>query len=326
MFAPLLERVQSIPPVTRFFTVLSVIVSFLVASGYISPGDLLFYFPNVMGQGNGRDLTAAFGSVALLYRCFTSFLVPLGVIVGDRLNAVFDIYLFYKFSSSLELFDGKFRRRFPDSLWFALLTGTLIVFLTILVLNVTGPDYLPCHHLMMLACITYVWSRDNKNAQISFLGLFKISAYYLPVFNLALSFLLHGNDQLVNSLVGIWSGYLYQCIASDTIPIYNLFPSSYPGTTSLGTGHRVGTASLATVATGQDPQFADAVFDHGYLPAPRWLYKLSGVPFTKERTTAFTKRPDTNRAAVATGAAPALSLWTGTTEKKFRGKGHRLGD
>lgn len=366
----LAESIRNIPPVTRFFTITTVIVCFADSLQIISPNQLICYLPLLVEKfqiakalvDNGGWLQKVYGVGYLIFqshRFFTAFLLPLGILVNQPFQAILDIYFFYTFANHLESREGKFHRNFPDCLWFTLVTGTIIVLSSLAYSSLIDESRFPVHHQMMLSCVTYIWSRSLKNSLINFLGLVPIKAYYLPLFNLFFKLIVNGYSSFLDSFIGICSGYLYQCIQSDTLPIYNLFPGAYAKylTSRNGAaGKRVGTlfpgseARGGTVNTIHDQAnqdfIDDSIFDKGYLKAPLWLYRILNIPSnTSQRTTAFypkvspvpgaTVIPPTRAARPGDepvgGASSSSSTasgysWFSGANSAFKGKGHRLGD
>ncbi|CAH2356051.1 putative derlin [[Candida] railenensis] len=373
----LADSVRNIPPVTRFFTISTVIVCFGHSVQLVSPGNLFCYYPIFLDafkeftsvwyspKSGIFQITSALG--ILLFQChrfITCFLLPHGIVVGQPLSAIFDIYFFYTFANHLESSQGKFRRNFPDCLWFTLLTGTIILILTFAYNLLWDGSHLPMHHGMMLSCVTYIWSRSSKNSIINFMGIIPIKAYYLPVFNLFIKLVVDGQSSFIDSLIGIIGGYLYQCIQSDTLPIYNLFPGCYGrlnvtnrgANNSTSSGRRVGFngqqfGSNDTQTTSD--VIDESIFDLGYLKAPMWLYNYLNYPKnTSTRSTAFSevttghapgsvstlRGQSVNRPAAGgsssgpksassedKGTASGFS-WFGNDHNPFKGKGHRLTD
>lgn len=333
----LADRIRDIPPVTRFFTISTVFVCFADALKLFNVTQLLCYLDVFTVKSlevrkafnSGVWTTLAFAILDLVfqsYRFLSAFLVPVGILLDNRLQAIFDVYFFYTFANHLESYEGKFRRNFPDCLWFTLLSGTVIVF-TSFAYQFFDPSHFPAHHQMMLSCVTYIWSRSLKNSIINFLGVFPIKAYYLPLFNLFVKLLIGGYSFTVDSIIGIFGGYMYQCFQSDTLPFYNLLPGSYNlFLTSNNTGRRVGNIYMSAT----ENMIEDSIFDKGYLKAPVWLYKLLDYPISNsKRTTAFE-----NKKAEQFGTVHNLNTLTATTtgaswfsyDSAFKGKGHRLGD
>lgn len=348
----LAQIVRNIPPVTRFFTVCSVLACGLVGLGMLNPGDLTcnlsdFYYQwqlviiayrryigkAVLGTVKFRGgastgslatvLWAIAGFLGQSYRCFTAFLLPSGVLQRNAMSAIIDMYFFYNFANHVELNSGKFKGNFPDCLWFTLVLGTVIGLLTFVV-QWFDPTYFALHHEMMLLCITYIWLRWLKNSIINFFGVVPIKAYYLPLFNLFFKMLL-GRNAVFNTLTGIWGGYLYLCFALGTMPFYNLLSTSYGQSPSPE--RRVG----SLVASLSSPHYviSDSVYDKGNLPGPVWLYNYLRWPLSRRvRQTLFTTAP-INHASVAKQRAEAARRALGTSLSPslgaFRGKGHRLG-
>lgn len=373
----LADSVRNIPPVTRFFTISTVIVCFAHSVQLIQPGNLFCYYPifldafkqftSVWYAPKSGIFQIASSLGVLLFQChrfITCFLLPHGIVVAQPLLAIFDIYFFYTFANHLESSQGKFRRNFPDCLWFTLLTGTIILILTFAYNLLWDSLHLPMHHGMMLSCVTYIWSRSLKNSIINFMGIIPIKAYYLPVFNLFIKLVVDGQSSFIDLLIGIIGGYLYQCIQSDTLPIYNLFPGCYGrlnvtnkgANSSINSGRRVGFSGQQFgsnhTQTASDV-IDESIFDLGYLKAPMWLYNYLNYPKnTSTRSTAFLElttghvpgsvntlrgqsvnRPTTGQASNGSksassedkGTASGFS-WFGNDHNPFKGKGHRLSD
>lgn len=355
--ASLAENIRNIPPVTRFFTIFTIIVCFAHALKLTNLGQLTCYMPQLLGYlhetlHQAKHLSAVIRAYLVLklflqsYRFFSCFLLPMGL-PDQPFQALLDIYFFYTFANDIESRSGKFRRNFPDCLWFTIITATLIHLLSFVYGFFIDFYHFPVYHQMLLSCVTYIWSRSLKNTIINFLGLVPIKAYYLPLFNLFFKLMLNGYSSFLDTAIGIFSGYLYQCWQSDTIPIYNLFPGSYASFLTFNadkSGRRVGTSSenshfstknLGSVS--ENDWIDDSIFDKGYLKAPAWLYKLLDYPIgTSKRTTGFdidTTRPKGLHASTqstetksATGKSTSYSWFGSGSKSAFVGKGYRLGN
>lgn len=346
---PLADSIRNIPPVTRFFTISTVAVCLGNALQIITPDQLhctiwhyLFGYQYVKWTLIHKllffdGLKAILGLLLQSYRFFVCFLLPTGI-PDSPVGAIMDIYFFYTFANHVERV--KFRGSFPDCLWFSLVSGTLILSMT-LTYNYFVPNYLPHHHLMMLSCITYIWSRGNKNSVINFLGIVPIKGYYLPLFNLFLKLIVSGYGAFFDSCIGITGGYLYQCFQSSTLPIYNLFPQFYPNFYPRATGNKVGTINMRSSPTDVIP---DSVFDKGYLRAPLWLYRALKFPvnndllikegpgytvYSNRAKSAGTSSANATHTASSSSQDGASSTATSTgwfsSNNAFKGKGHRLG-
>ncbi|CAK9437634.1 uncharacterized protein LODBEIA_P20120 [Lodderomyces beijingensis] len=361
----LIDNIKSIPPVTRFFTI-STILACLGVTSFAAFPNLYINFGAVASEfaalrylwqkGSTLQIAKAASVVVIRwYRFVTSFLIPSGIMSPNRINALFDTYFFYEFSNHLEAPEGKFKGNFPDYLWFIVLCGTFIqitnLSLDFISGDYSGATYFP--HENLLACLTYVWSRSLKNAKINLLGLVPIKAYYLPLGNLIVKLILGGPVALIDTLVGILSGYLYLCIQSNTMPFYNLLPGAYGITKKRSDeGRRVGMTHVDQQSGAKFDYIEDSIYDKGYLKAPKMIYNLLSYPTnTSVRTTAFTvptgaggsvtplrrtqphskefNGSSTSSGGAASGAASATSSgysWFGSSENVFKGKGHRLGD
>lgn len=250
-----------------------------------------------------------------MYRFFTSFFVPLGLVTRNGFACLSDMYFFYNFSQHLESREGRFKGNFPDYCWLILVCGFFIFSLSLLFQRLALLTY-PCHHSMLTGCLTYIWLRCYKDLQIQYQGLFFLKAYYVPMCSL-LVHMISGKEAFYGEMIGISAGYLYQCIQSDTLPIYNLIPGIYGHyDPSHNVSRRVGFDQSAS-----DEPFPQAIFDCGYLKAPRWLYRMLKYPYdTSVRTTAFKKEQ-----ARRPGGPRAPTSATTTGYSAFKGPGHRLG-
>lgn len=337
--AGLSERLLSIPPITRFFTIVSIAVCLAGRLNVISFERLLIPWQTVLLFAlltrtalTGEvpfDFDLPFIFIILLvilqgYRFFSWFFVPAGIMSGEGATAMLEVYFFYNFSNHLESSKGKFMGNFPDYLWFIFVCGTMIVMFNLGMVLCGVFLVNPSAHSLLLSCVTYVWLRSLKNSVINFMGVVPIKAYYLPFFNAALSVMSAG-ENFLDVLVGITAGYLYQCIQSDTLPLYNLISGVYGRfDPAQDSGRRVGTG-IRSVTDNSDT-FHDAIFDKGYLKAPTWLYKCLNYPLNRsKRTTAFSETPP--HTVVHT---TSTTFAKGTAEEPegnvFRGRGHRLGD
>lgn len=338
------DNIRRIPPVTRFFTICSVMACFGSSLNIISLDTLTFNVDAIAASaafawpfirsGSLVDRGAALlYLLAQSYRVFTTFLPPWGFYYNERFQALVDIYFFYTFANHLET--GKFKRNFPDAVWFILVTGTFIIALSI-VARVFHATYLPVYHSLMLSCIEYIWLRQEKNASINLFGIIPIKAYHLPFAKLFVGFLLRGYPTLIDLGIGIFAGYCYQCIQSGTMPGYNLLPGAYNGIFDdpARAGRRVGQQRLL-----QPEIIPDSIFDLGYLKAPLSLYKFLKYPVNNTvRTTAFDSVKAKKLGARRTKPVFSLSSdsdyandpdnagssWS--SYDAFKGKGRRLAD
>lgn len=324
------DHLLNIPPVTRFFTIATLTMMLLSKLGFINLGKFL-YEPSIaisdiyyIKNADGWQLKFWRSTECLdtLYKFFTTF----SYVVGDGPFVFLNIYSFYVFSSKLESRQGKFKGNFPDYIWLILTTGTmLIVFETLLVAVCEHFDSdFPLgwvtftYHRKLLACLTFVWLRYLKSSTVDFLGIFRIRSYYLPLFELGLA-IVNTRTAVWDSLIGCFVGYLYLCIQSNTLPIYNLVARVYgkadPRLTS--------TRRLGLSSTTHD-EFLPSIYDLGYLKAPKWLYTLLSYPYLSSvRTTAFTRMPQPS-IKLSEGLG-FRSSFLNQPEVTFKGSGHRLG-
>lgn len=323
----LADSIGQIPPITRFFTVLTVAVAFLLSLQIVDVSSLTCSLPFFIEESwyTQQIFTSDYASgyekvvqisklISQIYRFLTCFLVPGGFVTGNmnpgnHFSGLMEIYFFYSFAVNVE--KNKFRHNFPDCLWFTLVCGTILLLVSF-IYNLFDVQHISKHHQMMSSCITYIWIRSQKNSIISFLGIIPIKAYYLPLFTVSLKGMVEGYDSMVDTIIGIVGGYLYQCIQSGTWPIYNLFPQFYSHYYA-NDRHKLGT----NMGREKQDYIPDAVFDYGYLDAPSWLYSLLK----------FNRNPTSYRRTAYSDINPTKKVkekvLASTTA--FQGTGHRLG-
>lgn len=312
-----LDPLLAIPPATRFLLIVSVAVSLALATNVLS-FEKLSFLPLTALIWSTPLVPGAIGRLAAIllmnsYQFFAAFFVVQGL-NESGVSVLLNVYKLYFFSNNLENSQGRFRRNFPDYVWFLLVCGFFLVVINVLA---APPQFaLSFPHLQLLSSITFMWLRTAMNENIKFFGIVPIKAYYLPFFDLAIA-VMGDKWSAFDCVVGIFAGYLYECIQSDTLPIYNLIPGAYRHShldNSRKVGFNVTPSSLV---------FQPSVFDLGYLKAPEFLYKLLKYPLnTSVRTTAFTRRTSTS--APVSGASASSAYTTGSSV--FAGKGRRLGD
>lgn len=315
------DHLVSIPPVTRFLLIVSVAACLGLSTGVL-PLDGLTVQPLTYLIWNTPFTFKAVGTLTIMflarsYRLFASFFVVQGL-YQSGVSVLLNIYKMYFFSNNLENSQGRFRRNFPDYVWFILVCGFFIVTLNFIV---SPPQFsLTFPHSQLLSSITFMWLRTAMNENIKFFGIVPIKAYYLPFFDLAIA-VMGDKWSAYDCVLGILAAYLYECIQSDTLPIYNLIPGAYRHS-NLENSKKVG--------FNVDPQtfvFLPSVFDLGYLKAPEVLYKLLKYPLnTSVRTTAFTKKAAPTRGSFSSGSSTAYQAYSTSGSSGFAGRGRRLGD
>ncbi|EGW33679.1 uncharacterized protein SPAPADRAFT_59048 [Spathaspora passalidarum NRRL Y-27907] len=357
----IVENIKSIPPVTRFFTIASIFACLIMSTLgtqasfhrlFINYYTIIYDYDTiirpVLSNANAKYYQIVYAVLefaAQVYKFGTSLFIPAGINDStNRIQAIFDIYFFYTFSNHLEGYEGKFKGNFPDYLWYIIICGTLTHIITIIYTVFYTEIFFP--HEILLGCVTYTWSRCFKNATINLLGIVPIKAYYLPLGNLFVKLILSGPHAMISTLMGIVVGYLYLCIQSNTLPIYNLFPGAYgtPGPNKKREGSRLGVTHIDQPTRGSTYDFiGDSIYDKGYLKAPEVLYKWLSYPVESSfRSTAFTDfkgntlngratdatvRRASAAQEVASGSSSGYSWFgnNGTSGASFKGKGHRLG-
>lgn len=308
----LTDSIKRIPPITRFIIVVSTLICLLSLLGLYDASNLLLDV-NLTG-----DLRSIAKYITHSYKLITTFLVPKELFGMERIKVVFDLYFFYDFSSQLEV--TKFRSNSIDYLWFIILTGFISLIITSFV-NLLDVRYFPFYFDILFSCVVYMWSRIQKNSTVKYFGIIPIKTYYLPLANTLVKFIISGPFSIFDIIIGILGGYIYQCIQSNTLPVYNLFPSAYKTTKRDRQAQRLGdnVIDVSSMAADGD-MIQDSVFDKGYLKAPTWLYKLLNyVIRNSNRIAGFDGTPHKRQ----TKAEKTSSVFTGSA---FKGKGHRLGN
>lgn len=313
-----LEPLLAIPPATRFLLIVSVTVSLGLSTGVLSYDSLtieplIYAFWHTPLSLKSAGLLA-FYVLLNSYRYFTAFFVVQGL-NQSGVSVLLNIYKLYFFSNNLENSQGRFRRNFPDYVWFLLVCGICIMIMNTIMWPPVFAQSFP--HSQLLSSITFMWLRTAMNENIKFFGIVPIKAYYLPFFDLAIAVM--GNKwSAYDCVLGILAGYLYECIQSDTLPIYNLIPGAYR-LSNLDNSRKVGFN-----VNPQPVVFLPSVFDLGYLKAPKFLYKLFKYPVnTSVRTTAFTKK---NSTGSSFSSVPSTGRQDSSSGSIFTGRGRRLGD
>lgn len=317
-----LQPLLAIPPATRGLLILSVVASLVLSTNVVSL-DTLTVLPLTYVLWNTPLKFKAVAKLALVfvlhsYRIFASFFVVQGL-YQNGVSVLLNIYKMYFFSNNLENSQGRFRRNFPDYVWFLLICGFFIVVMNMLFAPPLFALSFP--HAQLLSSITFMWLRTAMNENIKFFGIVPIQAYYLPLFDLAIAVM--GNKWSAYDCVsGILAGYLYECIQSDTLPIYNLFPGAYKSS------DRDNSKKVGFNVSPQSFVFLPSVFDLGYLKAPEFLYRLLKYPLnTSVRTTAFTKKPSNSfGSSASTGTSSGYQASSSSKSNVFAGRGRRLGD
>lgn len=315
------EPLLAIPPATRFLLIVSVAACLALSTSVLSLNaftvqpltHLIWNTPFTFKAIANLSITFLIHG----YRLFASFFVVQGL-YKNGVSVLLNIYKMYFFSNNLENSQGRFRRNFPDYVWFILVCGFFIVTTNFIF---APPQFaLSFPHSQLLSSITFMWLRTAMNEGIKFFGIVPIKAYYLPFFDLAIA-IMGDKWSAYDCVLGILAAYLYECIQSDTVPIYNLLPGAYRHS-NLDNSKKVGFN-----VNPQPPVFLPSVFDLGYLKAPEFLYKLLKYPLnTSVRTTAFTKKVPSARGSFSSGSSTGYQASSGSGSSGFAGRGRRLGD
>ncbi|KAH7103145.1 Der1-like protein [Auriculariales sp. MPI-PUGE-AT-0066] len=173
-----------VPPITRAWMVLAVLVSVAVQCQLITPLQLYFSVD-----------TAVYKSE--VWRALTTFLYfgPLGI------DFVFHMFFFMRYSRMLE--ESSFAHRKADYLWLLILSAGILLALSPLF-------SLPFLSSPLAFVPIYFWSRRHPTTQISLFGLITITAPYLPGALIGFSWVLNGSWRAAASdLLGCAVGHIW---------------------------------------------------------------------------------------------------------------------
>ncbi|TFK40791.1 Derlin [Crucibulum laeve] len=175
--------ITQIPPITRGWLALSVLISLAVQCQLMTPLQL-YYSPK-----------SAFVNVQP-WRAITTFFY-FGSI---SLDFVFHLFFFMRYSRMLE--ESSFANRKADYFWLLLQSAVMLLAL--------APLFnLPFLSSSLAFVPIYLWSRRHPSTPISLFGLFTITAPYLPLALVAFSWVLSGTwKAAAGDLVGCAVGHI----------------------------------------------------------------------------------------------------------------------
>ncbi|KAJ1834790.1 hypothetical protein LPJ63_001675 [Coemansia sp. RSA 2711] len=185
---PLEEWYLQLPPFTRIYTTGIVLLTLALQMEWVTPFQLFYTYHTTFVQGE-------------YWRLATSFLF-LG---GFSLDWVLNVYFIVRYCRDLE--EGSYLNRPADFVW--------MVFLMCIALLAISP-YLEAPFLgdLLVASLTYMWSRHYSYLFINFMGLFTTSAAYLPWILVAFSSLVENRWPTVD-LVAISVGHVFWFLSEE---------------------------------------------------------------------------------------------------------------
>ncbi|KAA8499609.1 Derlin-2 [Porphyridium purpureum] len=180
--ALVMEFFNSVPPITRTYVGLSVLTTVACALDLVSPLKLYLNWSAVFRRMQ-------------VWRVFTNFFF----FGSFGLDFVFHMYFLYRYSKLLEF--NSFRGRTADFLYMLMFGSIMLLLFSPITPSIVflGPSL----SFMMV----YVWGRRNELEHLSFLGLFRFRAPYLPWVLLVFSIVL-GSSPVID-LLGIFAGHIY---------------------------------------------------------------------------------------------------------------------
>ncbi|KAI0786820.1 Derlin [Abortiporus biennis] len=177
------EWVVQIPPITRTWLALSVLMSVAVQCQIFTPLQLYFSYK------------AAFTNFQL-WRAVTTFFY----FGGLSLDFVFHMFFFMRYSRLLE--ESSFANRKADYVWLLLQSSVMLLAVSPLV-------NLPFLSSPLAFVPIYLWSRRHPSTPISLFGLITITAPYLPLALVGLAWVLNGTWRAAaGDLVGCAVGHI----------------------------------------------------------------------------------------------------------------------
>ncbi|KAF9533123.1 Der1-like protein [Crepidotus variabilis] len=175
--------ITQIPPITRGWLALSVLMSLAVQSQLVTPLQLYFSFRSAFLNGQPWRMATTFfyfGSISL--------------------DFIFHLFFFMRYSRMLE--ESSFANKRADYFWLLLQSA-------ILLLCVSPLFNLPFLSSSLAFVPIYMWSRRHPSTPISLFGIITISAPYLPAALVAFSWILNGTwEAAAGDLVGCAVGHI----------------------------------------------------------------------------------------------------------------------
>lgn len=243
------QFVASVPPVTRFLTLASLVVGGLHALGIAPVSEFTLDYPLPLME---------------LHRLLTAF------VVGNPqpMQGLMEVYMVYTFSRGLE--EVKFRRSVADYFWYLILVFAFVLISGMcVIMTVPGPVPASLSPALMGA-LTCTWSVEHHNQEVNFYFL-PIKASLLPAVSLGFRLLVDGTPTFILALVGVGAAYVYNCLETRSWgPLYSFI---------------VGKEPERPARVGGNGWF----YASGKLEAPVWLkrlFKEKNVP--PAATTSFT--------------------------------------
>ncbi|TIC26625.1 Der1-like protein [Wallemia mellicola] len=179
----MLNYLNQIPTVSKFWLIGSVLISTLVQVNVISPLNLYFSFHSAFINNQP-------------WRILTTFFY-----FGDiSIDLFLHLYFFVRYSRMLE--EEQFASNKADYVWSLIVMSTMLLAMSPLI-------NLPFLSSALSSALVYIWARSHPNAHIGLL-VFIIRASYLPWAIVLLSWLITGRATAATTeLAGIVVGHLW---------------------------------------------------------------------------------------------------------------------
>ncbi|KAG8220176.1 Der1-like protein, partial [Butyriboletus roseoflavus] len=177
-----------VPPITFAWLAPSVVTSLTVQCQVVTPLQLYFSFRSAF--------TNAQRWVGKPWRMLSTFFHfgPLS------LDFIFHLFFFMRYSRMLE--ESSFANRRADYLWLLLFSSLMLLALSPLV-------NLPFLSSSLAFVPIYIWSRRHPSTSIALFGIFTISAPYLPIALVGLSWIITGTwKAAAGDLIGCAVGHI----------------------------------------------------------------------------------------------------------------------
>jgi len=178
------EIIQSIPPVSRYWTFGIIAIGCAVQVHIVNPYQLYFSFD------------AAFMNAFQPWRIVTTFLYH----GTPGFEMAIHFMWFFRYGRWLE--ETYFSNKSAEYLMLLLVSAVMI-------LLIAPPFTLPFLQPSLAFVPIYIWSRKNTHEQVAILGLIQLPAPYLPIAMIGISWLMNGSIKSVAAdIVGCIVGHV----------------------------------------------------------------------------------------------------------------------
>lgn len=181
----IMDKFWGAPPVSRTLVAAIAAESLLVHSGIISGYHAMFYMPYIF--------KLPFPEV---WRFITPFLLT-----GGGFNALWDMYMFWTYTTQLELNSPRFPRPGDFATYVFFLAVSILIFAGVILKSFVFTQAL-------LLAFIYTYALDNRGRKVHFI-FFQIPAELLPWAMLGMTLMMGGTGAALQQGTGIVAAHLY---------------------------------------------------------------------------------------------------------------------